>query len=310
MAGIDNKTISNNIADVKGSKKWTKKKLWLIGSAATIAVAATLIIFPLGKKEKKLHHISSDKSSNSIYSDHKWKTDNQNVFVLASENTESISPFDNTQAIETTFKELQKVPDKLVFTLLYDEWNAGQEKLSLQNDTATVKSEIKEAESPLNSVLFMAALNTALKSINSLDNIKDWWIPLEYPWEDQWEVPSNRPRTIDLFPKKMVASYLPYSIIKIWKRMFKITPDLWLVVGGISLDSTKFSINVCKHTLFWNIHIKTVSKDRKWALWVYFLKLWNTWEKWPYSWSTVEEVPEDQQEYELEEFNMMNSEDE
>lgn len=150
--------------------------------------------------------------------------------------------------------------------------------------------------------LFKTAVAEALIPINDLQDIPVWGIPLKY----QSSVAENLPKTIDFYPKKMVAKTLPFTIVIIGKTMYVVTPELWFAVDKMYIDEKSFTIAVSQNTIFGEIR-KEVSKSKNKEMPDYLTRLLTEGEKWHYIWSSVKVITsrEVQAEY-LKKLNELN----
>ena len=149
--------------------------------------------------------------------------------------------------------------------------------------------------------LFKKTIAKSFGPINSLKSIPAGGVMLKYD-----QVPQGTyPKTVDIFPKEMIADKLPYTIIQLWEKMFVVTPDMWFEVDKISFDTDGFHVVVSMDSRFGKI-TKTTSKDKKSELWEYLRKLWSEGADGRYLGSTVTEISKNNQKVFLEAFNKFN----
>lgn len=170
-----------------------------------------------------------------------------------------------------------------------------------QGNVAAKLTDAKESIEFSDEELFKKAVAQALGPINRLKDIPPWWIPLIYEQTPQ----GNRPKTIDIFPKEMMADKLPFTIVQIGEKMYAVTPDVWFQVDDVYVDAESFHVIACKSTILGDIHI-TASKTKDEEMGIYLLKLYSQWEDGRYKWSTVQEIPKSYQKTFLEEFDKLN----
>ncbi len=147
--------------------------------------------------------------------------------------------------------------------------------------------------------LFKAIFAKAIGPINKLTDIPAGWIVLSYPSS------TTLPKTIDFFPKKMIADKLPYSVLKIGEKMFTVTPDMWFEVDDMYIDATEFTVVVSMDSRLGEI-TKTTSKNKEDELWEYLRKVYSEGADGRYLGSTVKEIPKSLQKMFLEEYNKLN----
>lgn len=149
--------------------------------------------------------------------------------------------------------------------------------------------------------LFKQASEKAFFSINSLKEIPQGGLVLSYEQTPQWPYP----KTINIYPKEMIADKLPYTVIQMGEKMYVVSPDMWFEVDKMYIDATTFYVVVSMNTIFGEVS-KTTKKNKQDELWEYLWRLWSEGEKGRYLGSTVKEVPKNLQKKFLEEFNKLN----
>lgn len=196
--------------------------------------------------------------------------------------------------------------DRVVMSIEFKEQLS--QKDTIKKELADLKSEIESKEKISDEQLFKNAVAKSLKPINKLTDIPIGWIPLLYE-----NLPkSNLPKTMDIFPKEMKAEHLPYTIIQLGDKMFKVTPHIIgknFEVDDISMDKEKFYVVVSQGSIIGDIMHKTVSKTKDKEMWVYLYKLYTQWVHGDYPWSTVVEIPKINQKKFLADFNKLNHTD-
>lgn len=158
-----------------------------------------------------------------------------------------------------------------------------------------VEENNEDIETPEKKV-FKIALFEALKGMDSLTQIKEAWVSLVYKGLTQKQE-KELPKTINFFPKEMHVAELPYSIIEVGTKIFKITPSFWMRIDNISMDKNYFHVKVG-----W----MTVSKDKKNKLWEYLWRLYTQWEFGNYTLSNAKRIMPGDREKELKKLNNLN----
>lgn len=175
-----------------------------------------------------------------------------------------------------------KQPSTIFYT---QEKNASQENIEVNEE-----------------LLFKSTVTQALRSVNSLKSVPEWGIQLKYPQSYTW----NLPRSIDFFPKEIKKETIPYTIIRIWEKMFMVSPDLWFEADKMYIDKDAFYVHVVKKVRWTAIAGKEIAKSKEKGLPDYLYKLFTQWESWHYPLSRVRAIPKEHQKAALEALAKLN----
>lgn len=189
----------------------------------------------------------------------------------------------------------------LVPSMNIQSWNIEKSQKAEYPTAYQSLVESNEAVEMSDKDLFKNASAKAFFSINSLKEIPEGGIVLSYEQTPQ----GTYPKTINIYPKEILADELPYTVIQLGEKMYVVSPDMWFKVEEMYIDATTFYVVVTMNTIFGDVS-KTTSKNKEDELWEYLWRLWSEGEDGRYLGSTVKEVPKNLQKAFLEEFNKLN----